>query len=323
MYSQKRFVQTLRLAFLVLATRISTIPEFIAIRREVEESLLSRCIGSGGWGDWWLNEDNYDPTPSIFTSCVSLLALALFRTEPFPPAHRSSIAKVVEMLKRSMQAKGRLSNLEIAAVTAGLSTWQSYSSRSGVKHDVALRWRSLPEQRHGIYFFFYEYAPGADGRSFGRDYLLVPLELLVAIGGLQSAAKASLRLTAEEIVSRLLKTLDDQGGLYRVAKRDHISSIDQAWAAIAIAYAISAWEGGSRLPGVLSRSWHGLVKEREDNAFTGTVFPVITVIFFAVVNALPWIESSPLIKIAISVGTVFAAALYGDNILRRMLRGKE
>jgi len=317
LYTRQRFVQTLRLAFLCLACRLSELGGLDAISLEAETSLFARQLQSGGWGDWWLSESSHDSTPRIFTSSVVIMMLLLFR-QSLPPAQAAKLTKATQLLSRACESPGHLSALELAAATAALSIWHSFTL--GTRQPPSLSraaWSAAREPKHGNYFFFFQYSADAKGQSFGRDYLLAPPNLLFAVGGFQRRSRGTLRLAAEDTLGDLVEQLKAEGA-YRVSKHDHVSSLDQVWVAIILTLALTAPSFTS--PGMTAKAVYGLRKERDDNWFTDLAFPLFAGVFFIVANAVP-VEDDTRLKILISLGTWIAAALYGDNVVRKFFRG--
>lgn len=318
-YQRQRFAQNLRLALLALALRLSPLSETADTYTEVETSILERRLPSGGWGDWWLGLDRYDPTPSTVVTGVVMLALLLLRSGSLPESYLNNLNEDGEFLRRALLGSSHLSPLERAIAVAATTAWESSRGTMDRRRVVPNAiWRPVLEQTHGSYFFFYEYPSSRQGQSFGRDYLLAPLNLLIGIAGFHAATTSNLRLAAVEILEHVAADLEQNEGVYRVERREHVSTLDQAWAALLLAQAIASQRTGLGLPKPLSRLWYALVKERRGNFFTDKLVPIFSFIFLVVANAGPWTEDL-IIKIALSLGTAIVAAIYGDDLIRRFL----
>ena len=319
-YPQKRFAQTLRLAVLVLALRTSDLPELTDIREEAEAALFGRCLPSGGWGDWWLGPNNYDATPRLVTSSMAVLSILLFRPAPLSERYSAAIAQAIEFLWNSVTSSGHFSHLERALAVTAITLWESFRPTSARRIVPNSTWRPAFEPDHGIYFFFYEHSPDREGKRVGRDYLLIPLELLIGISGLQKISTASHRIAATEVLDRVASGLRSEG-FYLIGRRDYVSTLDQCWVAIFLAQTIASRRTGIGPPGLLPRVWYALVKQREGNAWTDVILPIFAVLLLVVANAMPGNEEV-VPNIIVSVCTLVVAAIYGDDVLRRLIPGK-
>lgn len=220
-YVDKRFVQTTRLAFLNLALRLAGIPDTEGTRAEVEKALIEQLLPSGMWGNFWITSSKHDPTPRLFPSVIALLSFTLLR-EPSSPANEKVIS-VADRLEEKLTLPRRPPLLEAAAASAAILSAKGPSighrtvSRMA---ENALSSRPGLDER-GVYWYDYEYSPDAQGEArFGRDFFIIPTEILLAIAGFQPGAPTGARLMAEDVLRVLVENLRQNEGVYRPAESD-------------------------------------------------------------------------------------------------------
>jgi hypothetical protein len=320
LYSSKRLAQTLRLAWVHLALRISG--EQREYQQQIEGEILRRRLPSGDWGNWWISDQRHDSTPSLFTSSVVVLSLLLLRSTPLELADQTYFTALSKRFLRALDGPENLSSLERAATLVALLVLQASEMGASLRPLRSTLWTTMLNEKHGLYFFFYEHEADSQGKTFGRDYLFVAPSILAGIAGFQSLAPALLRLASEDLIARVVAILTLNDGLYRIDKRDHFSTIDQSFAALLLAQAKIATEQGTRGSGMISRFWYSLSKQRGDNIITRTLLPVFSVFYVTAANSLPW--SLPTFsKILLSIGTVTIAGMYGASVVQRLFPGRK
>lgn len=319
-YAQERIAQTLRLAFMYLALRLSGIPEAQGTCSEIERELRGRILQFGLWGDYWIDNESRDETPRHFTSAIVILALGLLKERS---AHTDMrLRKAADLLEsRFMSAPsvgpGTLGGAEATAVSAAIlvGNGDSISHRTLIRMNrlglAALQWHG----ERTTYNFNYEVPPGGD-RRFGNGYFTVLPELLLAIGGLQPHAPAQLRLAAERAVDALKENID-QHGAFKVDEDQLLPSMDQAWAAILLALA-RRYNSKVRAPGRLR---YHLFRERKENWFTSMALPGIAIAVVTAGNVL-LTGTHPGISVLAALSAVFLGGLYAPSIVKRLVRGQ-
>lgn len=318
-YVHERLVQTLRLAFLNLALQLSGVSDNDGVRAEVEKALIERLLPSGMWGNYWITNSLHDPTPQLFPSAIVLLSFTLLRDSSSPINER--FLSVANRLEDKLTLSRGLSSLEAAAVSAALLAVKGPSvSRKALTRMAANALSSRPGLgERNAYFYDYEYSPDSHGQSFfGRDYFIVPTEVLLGIAGFQPSAPNTLRLRAEAVLQALSENLRQNDGAYRPAEGERLSSVDQAWSAILL----KAASLKHRPPRALAKSCYALLRRRRENWFTKTVFPVLSMVAVTALTVL--VEDTRLLtKAYAAFATMIIGGLYGSQYLRRFFPGRE
>lgn len=316
---QQRFVQTTRLAFLNLALRLSDGPDAQEIRAEVEEALLARLLPYQMWGNYWVADEMYDPTPRVLPTAIAVLSFTLLRVASSSVDGR--ILSAVEKLEEKLTLSDGLPPLEVAATSAAILSVRGSSAGRRVLARMsasALSRRPGLEER-SVYFYDYEYSPDAEGQShFGRDYFIVPLEALFGIAGFQPGTPGRLRLRAEDILTSLARNLRQNDGAYRPAPRERLSSVDQAWYAILLK--LSASDDGAPRP--FPRLWYELLRGRRDNWFTDKAFPILSMLIvtgLAVLTA----DAGPAARAFAAVSALIIGGLFGPTVIRKLIPERE
>jgi hypothetical protein len=318
-YVQRRFVQTTRLAFLHLALRLSGIPDTEETRAEVERALIERLLPYGMWGNYWLTSNKYDPTPRLFSSAIALLSFTLLREASLPA--NENVISVADRLEEKLTLPRRPPLLEAAAASAAiLSAKGSLIGRRTVSRvaDSALSNRPGLDER-GVYFYDYEYSPDVQGETrFGRDFFIIPTEILLAIAGFQPGAPSSARLMAEDVLRVLVENLRHNEGVYRPAEGERLSCVDQAWAAILLKVS----SVGHKPLSVREKLYYALFRRRREGWFMNRVFPGLSMLFVTLSNVLLK-DTGPVNSVIAAVATLIIGGFYGPAVLRKLIPGRE
>ena len=307
------FCQIPRLAFFHLAMRLASQRD--AFLEEVAQELLGRLLPSDMWGNFYSSSEIFDETPRLFPSSIALLSFALFRTEATPISDR--LIAVANQLERKIAGSDRLPLLHIAAASAAI-LWTK-----GASVDKRV-WRKISSLAYvdtgdpnlgdlGVYFYEYRYQNGYDRHKFGRDYFIVPTELLVALAGYHRAAPSALRHRADRIYRALQSNLKTSVGAFKPDVEQRISSKNQAWAALVL-HASNFYRGRKTL---VTKAWYELRRRRDDNWFTGWVFPFVALVVTTAANVLLG-ESGPWHKVFAAISLLVVGSLYAQ-FFRRML----
>ncbi|MCH7476466.1 MAG: hypothetical protein IIA14_00005 [SAR324 cluster bacterium] len=171
------------------------------------------------------------------------------------------------------------------------------------------------------YFFDYEYLQnGSDQVNYGRDYFIVPTEVLLAIAGYQDAAPSELLLRSEATMRRLDENLHKHKWAYCPAEGERITSVDQAWVAVMLKFGSCPNKGISKG----TKLKHMLFKERKDNRLTDVALPLFGI--FGVIAAtvsLEWSleEQAFWQRMVVQICGIIIAALYGLKPIRKLFSG--
>lgn len=318
-YAHERLVQTVRLAFLNLAMRLSGLPECVTISIEIERALAQRLLPAGMWGNFWINERNHDASPRVFPSAISLLSFSLLREDPSSAG--PAVLQVADRLEDKLLSSKSLSMLEVYAASAAIMA----TKRALVSRRAQWRLSGIArESRHGFgerpaYFYDYEYSPGTAGHTrFGRDYFIISAEILLGIAGFQPGAPSALRLRAESSLRTLIENIRLNQGAYRPEGVERLHSKEQAWAAILLKVSSDQYQP----PGRPARILYALLRERRGNWFWNNVFPVGSLLLMTALNVVAQ-QAGLLVSVVGAVGLAVISALFGSKYVRKLFPGRE
>jgi hypothetical protein len=168
----------------------------------------------------------------------------------------------------------------------------------------------------GVYFYDFQYVESDGQPAFGRDYFIVPVEILVGIAGFQKGAPAALCQRAEAATKTLLANIKMNQGVYRPDQEQRVSSKNQAWAALLLSLSLAPARPGS----MFSKIWYGLRKERTGNWFTEIAFPLISLL--AITSEIVLFRAlGPAVNVTTGFGGIFISALYVPTFLRKWFPG--
>ena len=240
--SNKRLVQTTRLAFLVLS--ISSIPQLYEIKRDVVSSLLRRQLQSGEWADWAIADVRMSNAGRHEATALAVLALCRVATEE----SRSSAARGAKALQRFALSHENIASgvdpLVLAAIVTGVEA-DDLDPRviRGVIEFISTQ---VPTTDLGIYFFDYPIPCSEGVEETRRDFLCLPKFLsysaMVSPKSLLERAgpieKLKIRFAADRATKYLLNALRSPPIIAGSARLP--STVDQASAALAVEFLSSA-----------------------------------------------------------------------------------
>ena len=310
------FCQTLRLAFFYLALKISGILDENGIRSQVQEELLRRSLPSGLWGNYWASDAVRDQTPRLFCSSVVVLCLSILEEVPQPLAAR--LEPALRGIEDRLLGDADLPLLHVAAASAAVLAARGTKISSKVRKRIRKSAWSLRAQVGdlSVYFYDFQYADSYGHVHVGRDYFIVPPEILMGIAGFEPGAPAALRQRAEAAAKALLANIRTNQGVYRPDQEQRVSSKNQAWAALLLSLSLAPAPGSK-----IGKLLYGLRKERTGNWFTEAVFPLLSLL--AITSEIVFFRDlGPLVNVATGLGGLFVSALYGPTFLRKWFPGR-
>ena len=309
--------QTLRLAFFYLALTVSKISEETSIRSSVRQELLRRALPSGMWGDYDAKRELKDPTPRLFCSSIVVLCLSLHET--LPTEASSQLELTLTGIERGLLGDKDLPLLHAAAAAAAiLCTRGPKASRKVMQRIRKIAWSLKAHIGDlGVYFYDFQYRDASGNAKFGRDYFIVPTEVLVGIGGYQRGAPTALRQRAEAAVKALLANIKANAGVYKPDASQRVSSKNQAWAALLLARAAELTPSRISFGGL----WYELLKERAGNWFTEYAFPLISLISITA-EIVFFRDLGALVNVLTGLGGIVVSALYGPTFLKKWFPGR-
>jgi hypothetical protein len=316
-YGYEKLIQTLRVSFVALALRLSDVPEAAKAAAEAVNWLLSAVLSSGLWGNYWTSAQEHDETPRLYVSALVLLCCNLLLPASSPVDGR--FTRAAQVLEEKLSAQKDLTLRERAAIAAALLCSPIRLSRklkARVREIAFAPWAAINEG--GVYFYDYELQK--DGNTaFGRDYFIVPTDMLIGIAGFQQRAPAALRLRAEKIVSRLSENLEANGGVFRLGS-EKVTTKNQAWAALMLRTAHEAIGRGFGLRRPLAWVAYQMRRERTGNRFTEVWFPFFSMAVIALFGVLLR-DQGGLTAGAVALSALFVGGLYGPEVVRRIFPG--
>ena len=211
---------------------------------------------------------------------------------------------------------------EAAVAAALLSTKANLSRKTGSRlRDLALA-NSRVSGEGGVYFYDFEYVEDADGsRRFGRDYFIVPPELILGIAGFQDNSPGAFRLLAESILPRLVSNIRANNGTYLSTSEQRITSNNQAWAALLLSSASRSTWHVYRLRRALARLGYAARRERMGNRFTEVWLPFISMVL-VVISGVVLKDEGGLVTGILAVAALMIGGLYGPEVVRRLFPGR-
>jgi len=234
----RRFLgQIPRLAFLNLALRTGQDPNLQQTAAEVRNTLLQRLLPGNLWGNYWISDQLQDPTPRLVPSAIALLSLTLFSEAPTTD---ETLLKIANELEQRLIGASRLPVLHATLVaTAILSAKGPTMSRKAHSRLARIAYSGSRELGDlGVYFYEYWYPDEGGNTQSGRDYFIVPIEILLGIVGRLPSSPGAVHQRSREALNSLIKSLGESDGAYR-APEQRVSSKNQAWAAMLLKLAMA------------------------------------------------------------------------------------
>ena len=313
-YSSRRFAQTTRLAFFLLAMRHShqATPDEIS---EIEQLLLDTLLPSNRWGNYSVSSTERDPTPRDFASAVALIAFLLGRDDNSIQA--AQLGAVAEHLEERLSVTQSLSSFNTAMLALAVLLGRKGRISRSAKRTIGRLAYTGPVNlaRKGIYHYQCQFQSASDPhQKFKNEYFIVPTELVIALAGFQPFAPAGLRLRAENTLQILLENLSANNGAFLTDEEQLASTKYQAWVALLIWAAITNHQ---KAP-AYARSWYALWRRRKDNRLTETVLPVFMILFVGIGSVL--LKGQSVLSDALLVGcSTVVGGLYGPSVFRKLV----
>ena len=249
-----RSAQTLPLAMLTIG--IGYLREGDDELKAVQQLLFTRQLKDGLWGDYWIDEQQHTEQTSPFVSAFVLIACYLTGLSSDERVTRAALA-LQEFYLRDPDKYCEFDPI-ISVAIALLLGRRSYAA---IKSDLK-RFALKPVDLAKRFNYFYDYQ-SADGK-WGREYFIVPLDLVAALALHQARVPTSIRLKAQTIVRSMEERLDASGHL-RLAEGNRLSTLEHGCAALALQALLvddsnSSWFGPSWLHYQLRRERPSLEK---------------------------------------------------------------
>jgi hypothetical protein len=314
-YARQRFVQTTRLAFLHLALRLSGLPEIQAFCGDVRQTLLDRLLPSRMWGAYWITAEFHDHTPRIFPTAVALLSFTLLHDASNAPDE--TLLGIAATLAEKLTLERTLPPHEVAVASAAVLATQGPSVTPTLVRRLSrmLLSRPLDVSERSAYFFDYEYpADPSPQPRFGRDYFIIPVDVLFATAAFQPGVSSLLRLRAQAVLRQLASNLRSNDRAYRPADGERLSTIDQAWCALLL----NLSSGESRQSGLTATVAYALLRHRRDNWFTTSALPMLSLIVVTVLSTLAS-NAGPATRVFAAFATLVVGGLYAPKVFRRLV----
>lgn len=260
------FCQNPRLAWVYLALSLAG-QQFQEVADEIRRELFGRQISKDRWGDWWIDSNQHDATPRRFSTALLYFCLGYSGGSGDQAQNWANTQSPLPLTSFGFPT------IDVIFHTlAVLINTDSATVRSLFGKELRTRaWRQLVESRElAVYFYDFRYK-NADGEiDHGREYFIVPIRLVGIVIGSLEFAPPLLKAAALSSASSVMESMRAHQGVYKEADGARASSLNQAWAAVAIKYAsrMAAPRNGKAL-------W-SLVRERE-SIFFDRYFPFAAV----------------------------------------------
>jgi hypothetical protein len=316
-YGYEKLIQTLRVSFVALALRLSGVPETAKAASEALDWLLSIVLSTGLWGNYRTSALEHDGTPRLYVSALVLICCNLLLPASSPRDGR--LTRAAQVLEERLSSQKDLSLRERAAIAVALLCSPVQLTRKAnrrVREIAFAPWAAINEG--GVYFYDFDFR--RDGNTvFGRDYFIVPTDVLIGIAGFQERAPAALRLCAERIVSRVSENLEANGGVFRLGS-EKVTTKNQAWIALLLWTAHEAIDRGFGLRRPIAWITYQMRRERTGNRITEVWFPFFSMVVITVLGVLGR-DQGGLTAGLVALAALFIGGLYGPEVVRRILPG--
>jgi len=326
-YGARRLVQTPRLALLHLAfATLEQTPENAAATNQTRDELLRRQLPSSLWGNYWIDANHNDDTPRAFVSALVLLALAA-STPPTaqPAAQPAALLNAANSLEGLLVSTPSLPpHVSVASFASILLARSTAPIRSLTRRMNAIaRARPIGLDDQALYFYDYQYRNPANGQiESDRDYVIVPAEALYGIAGFVPNSPIALRLRAESVLSLMQSNIATNRGAFRPTSDERLTTVNQAWCALFLSFALRASEHTS----IYNQVMYFLLREREGNALMNFWFPAVTsLIAVALAGVLmeldlpsDWLNVAA--KLFTPMGLLVIGDINGEMVIRRLWR---
>ncbi len=313
---RKYFAQTLRLAYLCLALRLAG-SSAADVAERAQEELLARVLPNGSWGDWWIDNRNYDQTPSVFVTSIVLLCLLLFARNG-GGGRANALQQSVEYLAQKLVEVPEWSPLPAAAALAALAAARCKRAAVTKQANSLLGAQATVTSDLGVYFYDFQFLGEGGALSHSRDYFIIPIELLIVIVGLLPGARVNARLHALTTIDGVKSIVIRNEGAYRSSPEQRLSTKNQAWAAIALK--LATYDLDPPLKG--QRLLWNLTKPRA-NRYVDKWMPPLALLFTTALAALSPANATPTNRVFRALALLVIGGLYAaPATFRQLIRGR-
>jgi hypothetical protein len=270
------------------------------------------------WGNYRTSPTLLDQTPRPFCTAIVLLSIALLSDVPARTLKR--IEPALRQLEDVLIGDKDMPLLHAAAVSAAILAVRKHRVSPRVRKRIRqIAWTTRAGIADlGVYFYDYQWSSDGSIIDFGRDYFIVPSEVLLGIAGMQQGAPVPLRARAEDTAKALLANMSAHEGVYRPDSEQRVSTKNQAWSAMLLYLA-------SRAPtlagGIGGKFWYELRRERKGNWFTEIGFPLLSLCLIAGLNVAAK-DLGTFVSVLATIGMIIIGGLYGSTFLRKWFPGR-
>ena len=269
--------QTLTVAVLLMALWRSPLPQRNLAQSLIQKLREQRLQSDGLWGNYWMNGRLHAEESSVFVSSIVLLALAATNDDQ---NLKALIAECRQKLERLYFRDPQRHEPYAPVVFAALSLPSSISITKRLAHEMR-RYSWKPIELGDRFTYFYDFRGAED--VWGREYFIVPTELFCAMTINSDSVPSPYRLRALDVIDALKLNMYANSGLFKPKYTDKVSTLEQAFAALALnAYRTNEETGTVAHP--ISNIWFMLNKPRPSleswgQAFLGILYLECAAIF--------------------------------------------
>jgi hypothetical protein len=277
------------------------------------------------WGNYVTPGKLQDASPRLFSTAITILSFTLFLSES--EAVPEELVRAATGLEERLLGSKELPLLHVAAACAAIvSAKRSGTNKRILKRLNRLAYASQPSLTDlGVYFYDYEYVSDEERAHYGRDYFIVPTEILLGIAGFQFGAPTHARLRAEHSLRLLVRNIRGFDGFYRPDNEQRVSSMNQCWVGIFLALAAERRERA-----IVASGWYNLIRQRSDSPWTDAM--LLGLCSGGIVAGI-WSQSLPgaqttgvpaiSLKLCMAVLAFIAGRLYAPAFLKEIFPGRE
>lgn len=298
----KLFCQNPRLAWVYLALSLAG-PNFQTTVDEIRRELLGRQLSSNRWGDWWIDGYEHDTVQRRFST--ALVYFCLGHQGAGNLARQWANGQTVLPLS----SYGFPTLDVVFHALAVLTNADDEKTQKSFRRELKSRdWRQLVDSRElGVYFYDFRFKNASAQIEDGREYFIVPIRLVGIIIGSMNMVPPLFKAATLSAASSVMTGMRAQQGVYREAEGARASSLNQAWAAMAISSA------SRLLPPRWGKALWVLVKERH-SAFVDRYLPFLAIAVATGLAALA--PDDPLSKGGAALCLLLLGWVYASKINR-------
>jgi len=273
------FSLTPRLAYFLLALRLSREPRLQLLIPAVEAEVLNRRAADNLFMDWYVSPAANSTTGKEFTTAVVILAYTLSETyQPIPDFIRSAARALQLRVTGAHDPNITSRRLHMAAIARALPISELSTIKKRIRAEYRRGDKAIAEY---LYFWDYQFS-GPAGLNYHRDYFYIPFEVVDVLLAANEVSGTMQRLAALDILQKFWATIEpSHSGLFYRQGATLAASKDQAWVVMALACATQLMKYDGRL----ARVRVAIISGNADSWAWNFFLPVALLVLFGICAA--------------------------------------